>query len=121
MGLSHQTDNDFLRGVQITDLNGQVTFVTIYPRRYRGRATHFHVAIYKDDSLATELKTNQFAFDESITNAVYASGSSYDKSDKTREITNYKDNIFRDVYDGQLLKISGDPGSGYVKTIVLGI
>jgi len=60
-------------------------------------------------------------FYESITNTVYASGSAYDKSDKTREITNYKDNIVRDVYDGQLLKISGDPGSGYVRTIVLGI
>jgi len=88
MGQSHQTDNDFLKGGQITDLNGQVTFVTIYPGRYRGRATYFHVAIYKDDSLATELKTIQFAFDESITNTVYASGSAYDKSDKNRENTN---------------------------------
>jgi len=31
------------------------------------------------------------------------------------------DNIFRDDYNGQLLKISGDPGSGYVGTIVVGI
>lgn len=121
MGQSHQNNKDFLRGVQITDLNGQVTFVTIYRWRYRGRATHFHVAIYKDDSLATELNTTQFAFDESITNTVYASGSAYDKSDKTREIANSEDYIFRDGYDGQLLKISGDPGSGYVVTIVVGI
>lgn len=121
MGKSDQNDNDFLRGVQVTDLNGKVIFVTKYPGRYRGRATHFHIPIYKDDSLATELKTTQFAFDESITNTVYASGNAYNKSGKTVEITNSEDNIFRDGYDGQLLKISGDPALGYVGKIALGI
>src|SRR5262249_26009506 len=32
----------FLRGVQTTDTNGQVTFATIFPGWYQGRATHIH-------------------------------------------------------------------------------
>ena len=33
----------FPRGIQTTDSTGQVTFVTIYPGRYQGRATHLHI------------------------------------------------------------------------------
>lgn len=43
------TGQTFLRGVQTTDANGQVTFNTIYPGWYGGRATHIHV----DTSTAT--------------------------------------------------------------------
>ena len=39
------TGQTFLRGVQTTDANGQVTFRTIYPGWYSGRATHIHVQV----------------------------------------------------------------------------
>ena len=35
----------YLRGVQLTDSNGQVTFNTIYPGWYGGRANHFHLKV----------------------------------------------------------------------------
>src|SRR5437764_12536545 len=35
----------FLRGYQITDGNGQVTFTTIYPGWYSGRAVHIHFMV----------------------------------------------------------------------------
>ena len=35
----------FLRGIQTTNASGQVTFVTVYPGWYQGRATHIHVEV----------------------------------------------------------------------------
>lgn len=36
----------FLRGIQLTDGNGQVEFATIYPGQYPGRTTHIHVKVH---------------------------------------------------------------------------
>jgi protocatechuate 3,4-dioxygenase beta subunit len=39
------SDTDFLRGYQVTDANGAVTFRTIFPGWYRGRAIHIHLKV----------------------------------------------------------------------------
>jgi protocatechuate 3,4-dioxygenase beta subunit len=39
------SENDFLRGNQMTDDNGTVQFDTIYPGWYEGRAIHIHVKV----------------------------------------------------------------------------
>lgn len=36
----------YLRGIQLTDGNGQVKFTTIYPGQYPGRTTHIHVKVH---------------------------------------------------------------------------
>lgn len=36
----------YLRGIQLTDGNGQVRFATIYPGQYPGRTTHIHVKVH---------------------------------------------------------------------------
>ena len=40
------TGQTFLRGLQTTDAGGQVTFNTVYPGWYAGRATHIHVEVF---------------------------------------------------------------------------
>ena len=35
----------FLRGYQVSDANGQVQFLTIYPGWYAGRAVHIHFKV----------------------------------------------------------------------------
>ncbi|CAF1313664.1 unnamed protein product [Adineta ricciae] len=35
----------YLRGVQLTNTNGQATFYTVYPGYYGGRATHIHAKV----------------------------------------------------------------------------
>jgi hypothetical protein len=40
-----QTAQTFLRGIQTTNSDGNVTFTTIYPGWYQGRATHIHVEV----------------------------------------------------------------------------
>lgn len=58
----------FLRGIQLSDSNGQVKFTTIYPGWYSGRVTHIHVEVFIDNVLK---KTTQIAFPDDINNAVY--------------------------------------------------
>lgn len=121
MGQDDQSNNTFLRGVQVTDANGQATFTTIYPGRYPGRATHFHARVYGDDSFRTTLRTTQFAFDDVTNSRVYASSTPYRESRTARETTNNEDWLFRDGVAGQLLALSGDPAEGYESSIVVGV
>ena len=119
-GNGNHTANTFLRGVQLTNSSGQVTFTTIYPGRYSGRATHIHVEVYTDSTFKTLLKTSQFAFDEDVNDTVYAT-SSYSDSRSTTETTNDRDNVFSDGYDEQMLTLSGNTSSGYTAAITMGV
>lgn len=58
------SDRTFLRGVGVTDANDQVTFTTIFPRRYTGRATHIHFQLFPDNTPANgeQRATSQLAF-----------------------------------------------------------
>jgi protocatechuate 3,4-dioxygenase beta subunit len=58
----------FLRGYQVSDANGNVRFVTIYPGWYSGRAVHIHVKVR---SGAREL-ASQFYFDDGFSDRVFA-------------------------------------------------
>lgn len=111
----------WLRGVQLSDSNGQVRFTTIYPGRYSGRATHIHVEVYTDDSFKTLLKTSQFAFPDTLNDTVYDASSVYSDSASTRQTDNDDDGIFEDGYDDELLTITGSNAAGYVGTITMGV
>ena len=56
-------DENFLRGVQETDADGNVTFTTIFPGCYSGRWPHMHFEVYESlDSATTytnKLRTSQ--------------------------------------------------------------
>jgi protocatechuate 3,4-dioxygenase beta subunit len=40
-----QASQTFLRGIQTTNSDGEVSFTTIFPGWYQGRATHIHVEV----------------------------------------------------------------------------
>jgi len=84
-----QTAQTYLRGIQTTDANGQVTFTTIYPGWYQGRATHIHVEVVRNGS---SVKVTQIAFPESMNAAVYAT-SAY-ASRGSNPTANSADDIF---------------------------
>ena len=110
------TDRHFLRGRQTTDSNGQVSFISIYPGWYSGRAPHIHVEIL--DSSEKTIRVTQIAFPKSICDIVYAS-SGYNGSADT---LNSNDNVFSDSEDGNLAdSITGNTTDGYtlLKTIVV--
>lgn len=41
----HSEGETYLRGIQLTDRNGEAEFATIYPGQYPGRTTHIHVKV----------------------------------------------------------------------------
>jgi len=62
----------FLRAYQATDRNGSVTFQTIYPGWYGGRAVHIHAKVRIFNGLTSTYEfTTQFFFDDAITDKVY--------------------------------------------------
>lgn len=106
------TSVNFLRGRQTTDSNGLVTFTSIFPGWYTGRATHIHVHIY--NSAGTSLKVTQLAFPEGTGTALNAVGG-YSKG-FTNYIYNASDNVFSDGYSLELVTCTGSTTDGFVLT-----
>src|SRR5262245_40098610 len=69
------TDQNYLRGVQIADAQGKVTFTSIYPACYSGRWPHIHFEVYPDQAGITDstkaIATSQVALPEKINKIVY--------------------------------------------------
>lgn len=115
------TNETYLRGVQVADKYGQVTFETIVPGCYSGRWPHIHFEVFPDKASITDstnnILTSQIAIDETVARAVYADsvyGNSLSNLDK---VTLDTDGIFSDGYDQQLPKFTGDVTSGYTTSI----
>ena len=110
------TNEDFLRGRQTTDSNGQVSFISIFPGWYMGRAPHIHVEIL--DSNENSLRVTQIAFPKDICDTVYATTGYNGEADTL----NASDNVFSDSLDGNMLdSLTGNTTDGYtlLKTIVV--
>jgi protocatechuate 3,4-dioxygenase beta subunit len=104
----------FLRGVQVTDGNGEVTFQTILPGRYQGRAFHIHFQVYADATFDDKLLTSQMAMDDDLADALFAE-SSYTEA-LANDTDNGEDNVFADGVEHQLLSVTGDVASGLTAT-----
>jgi protocatechuate 3,4-dioxygenase beta subunit len=111
-----QAGQTYLRGIQTTDVTGQVTFTTVYPGWYQGRATHIHVEVTRGGS---SLKVTQIAFPDSVNNEVYGTGVYASRG--SNPTTNTRDNIFADSIDSELATVSGNPSSGYTATFTVGL
>jgi len=110
----------FLRGRQVTDANGLVSFTSIFPGWYTGRATHIHVHIY--NASGTSLLVTQISFPDGTGSAVQTvNGSGGTAYGYTKGLTGYtyntSDNIFSDDTAGvELSAVSGSLSAGYVLT-----
>jgi protocatechuate 3,4-dioxygenase beta subunit len=107
----------FLRGRQITDANGLVTFTSIFPGWYSGRATHIHVHIY--NASGTSLKVTQIAFPEGTGTAV-AAVNGYAKG-MSGYTTNATDNVFSDGVTQELATVTGSTSAGFELAITLNV
>lgn len=110
------TGFNFLRGRATTDANGQVSFISIFPGWYRGRAPHIHLEIR--DTNENSLRVTQIAFPKDVCDTVYATNGYNGEADTLNE----SDNVFSDSVDGNMLdSIMGNTTDGYtlLKTIVV--
>jgi protocatechuate 3,4-dioxygenase beta subunit len=106
----------FLRGYQTTDASGKVTFSTIFPGWYNGRATHIHVDVRVNGK---SVKTTQIAFPEDVQALVYAS-SAYVAHGQS-PLKNSADMVFSDGDAEELIAVSGDTTSGYAGSLTIGV
>ena len=111
-----QTAQTYLRGIQTTNANGEVTFTTIYPGWYQGRATHIHAEVAIG---GRSVKVTQIAFPESVNNTVHGSG--VYSSRGTNPMSNLSDGIFSDSLSSEIVTPSGSPAAGYTATFQIGI
>lgn len=108
----------FLRGRQTTDANGLVTFTSIFPGWYSGRATHIHVHVY--NSAGNSLKVTQIAFPEGSSSAV-ALVNGYNKG-MSGYTYNKNDNVFSDDSAGiEIASVSGTTATGFVLNMQISV
>lgn len=115
MQQSNYTNVHFLRGRQMTDANGQVSFISIYPGWYRGRAPHIHVEVL--DSNEDSLLVTQIAFPENVSQTVYDT----ENYNGIYDTSNAQDNIFADSLAGNMGTISGNTTDGYTLTHIINV
>jgi protocatechuate 3,4-dioxygenase beta subunit len=123
-------DENYLRGVQVADADGYVTFTTIFPGCYDGRWPHIHFEVYESLDQATDHRnavlTSQFALPGDVCKAVYDGSPDYvaSVSNLTR-ISIERDMVFSDNSDDQMAMmtpaVTGDIANGYVAEVTVGI
>lgn len=118
----NHANETFLRGVQVSDDNGEVTFTTIYPGWYAGRITHIHFQVYLANNLnVSAIATSQMAFPQDTTKVVYNS-SLYSSRGQNTSVTSFSaDNIFSDGTSYQMTTVTGDVNSGFIASLTAGI
>lgn len=110
-------NENFLRGRQTTDANGRVSFISIFPGWYPGRAPHIHVEVLTTNGAS--LLVTQIAFPVSAYSAVYATNGYNGAPDRS----NTQDSIFSDSLTRNMAdNVSGNITDGYTltKTITVG-
>jgi protocatechuate 3,4-dioxygenase beta subunit len=117
------TSVHFLRGRQTTDSNGLVTFTSIFPGWYTGRATHIHVHVY--NASGSSLLVTQISFPEASGSAV-ATVNASTANGYTKGMSGYTynaaDNVFSDDSTGsETGTVTGSIAAGYVLTKTINV
>jgi protocatechuate 3,4-dioxygenase beta subunit len=119
------TEENYLRGVQSTDSNGQVTFTTIFPACYAGRWPHIHFEVYPSLATATvatnKIKTSQIALPEAECDTVFATTGYSASVSNFNRVSLSTDNVFSDGATLETPTISGSVSAGYAIALNVGV
>ena len=113
------SSQSWLRGYQLTDATGKVTFTTILPGWYSGRTNHIHLRLRStyDETDTSGSNTMQLFFDQTLVNTLSTSVAPY-SSEGTNPTTNATDRVYTTEEDGTtLLTLSGSTAAGYTATM----
>lgn len=108
----------FLRGTQITNATGEVTFQTIYPGWYRGRTTHIHFKVLIDD---TAMLTGQMYFPDALSEYIFTNVAPYTERTAKRDTLNSTDWIAGADGDHITFVSLREEADSYVATLVIGV
>ena len=111
------TGQTFLRGIQLTGIDGIARFDTIYPGWYPGRTVHIHFKVhYQGNSYLT----SQFYFPDEISDRVFERSPYGDRPN--RATRNANDSVLRgDPAESNILATVTEESAGYVGTITVGV
>ena len=116
---------NFLRGVQESDKDGDVTFTTVFPGAYAGRWPHIHFEVYESLDAATQagakLKTSQLAIPQDACEAVYATEHYGQSAANLAQMSLDGDMVFSDGYKSQLATASGSPDNRMALKLNVGV
>ncbi len=119
------TNENFLRGVQVSDARGRVSFTTVFPGAYAGRWPHIHFEVYKDDVTAAaggeKLRTSQIALPQDGCETVYATAGYETSVQNLAQLSLETDGVFSDGYASQLATFSGSPDGGATLKLNIGV
>jgi protocatechuate 3,4-dioxygenase beta subunit len=124
------TSQNYLRGVQVTDANGEVTFTTIWPACYDGRWPHIHFEIFPSLATATTQRnatlTSQFAMPSAECTTIYNGSSLYSGSiSNFSKVSVTTDGVFGDNTTAQIAAmtptVTGSLSAGYAATVTVGV
>ena len=111
-------DVTYLRGVQVADAEGKVSYTSIFPACYTGRWPHIHFEVYPNVASITDstnaIATSQVALPEDVSKKVFALPGYEGSTANLSQVSLANDNVFSD--DGgelQLATVTGDPTNGY--------
>jgi protocatechuate 3,4-dioxygenase beta subunit len=119
-------DQNYLRGVQVADQDGRLSFTSIFPACYPGRWPHIHFEVF--DSLESAVAgetarlTSQIALPEQACTAVYGYDTGYATSvQNMSQVTLNSDGVFGDGWDAELATVTGDSASGMTIALTIGV
>ena len=121
-GTASQT---WLRGEQLTDAHGMVTFRTIIPGWYQGRATHIHLRIRSKYGSASSTddgsNTTQLFFPQAAIDTIHTRFAPY-SARGANPTTNAADHVYRPQTGGRTeLSLSGSASTGFIASAVIGL
>lgn len=122
-------NESYLRGVQVTNSSGQVTFTTIVPGCYSGRYPHIHFEVFSSLANATSGRfatlISQLAIPAAVCNTVYASTGYATSATNFARTSISSDNVFGDNSSAQVTAmtpvLTGDIASGFAGTATIGL
>lgn len=119
------TNQNYLRGVQEADANGQVTFDSIFPACYQGRWPHIHFEVYPNLSAATsvanKVATSQIALPKVTCDLVYATAGYEASVANLAQVSLASDMVFSDGANLELATMTGSAGGGLTAALTVAI
>ena len=122
---SGATNQNYLRGVQAADANGEVTFTSIFPGCYSGRWPHIHFEVYPSLTAATnvanKIATSQLALPKAACDLVYATAGYEASITNLSQVSLASDMVFSDGSSLELATVAGSITSGLTATLTVAV
>ena len=111
----------FLRGYQVTNADGLVNFLTIWPGWYRGRTVHMHVRVRvfsADGKTVVINQTTQLFLDDPTSDSIFAAVSPYNARTGKRDTYNSNDGLYSAA---MFMNTTGSIKAGFHGSFALGV